>query len=105
VEYIYFPIYNNNVGNDWGGGVKFNGNYIPSGSTFSIQSIFAIQFSVYVTEYDSYNDYGSSTISFDHLNVGETQTKNVYVTVTENRGKYTGNTAKWCFTITIKRIS
>ena len=97
---------NNNVGNSWGYGLKYGGEYIESGCYVACNGISrGIYVTAYAIEYDNYNDYGSTYVSFDSLNVGEKRSKEVAVTVRENRGRYSGNTAQWVFQITVERIS
>lgn len=96
---------NNSVGDDWGYGIKHNDEIIKSGDCVTQWSILRLEVTAFAIEYDSYNDRGSANVTFDSLEVGETQTKEVTVIVRENRGRYSGNTAKWSFEITVERIS
>lgn len=107
ITYSAWIAYNNHVGNSWGYGLSYDGEYVESGSqiTFDDVSSSLQNIKVYAVEYDSLNDYGSAYVSFDSLNVGEKQTKSVAVFVSENRGRYSGNTAKWNFEITVERTS
>lgn len=97
--------YNNSVGNEWRCGVRYNDEYISSSSKIVIaDSPTEIELVAFATELDDWNDYGTTYVTFDALKVGQHQTKWVTVIVRENEGRYTGNTAKWCFEITIERI-
>lgn len=96
---------NNSVGNEWGYGIKYNDQSIKSGCTITKTAIAAMEITAFAIEYDSYNDRGSADVIFGFLEVGEKETQNVTVTVRENRGRYSGNTAKWVFEITVERIS
>lgn len=97
--------YNNSVGNEWRYGVSYNGEYIESSSKIVIKdSPTEIDLVAFATELDEWNDYGSTLIAFDALSIGQKQTKWATVIVRENQGRYTGNTAKWYFEITIERI-
>ena len=98
--------YNNHVGNSWGYGLEYYGEYIESGSQVSCAKIAkGIIVTVYAIEYDNVTDYGQAYASFDSLDVGEKETKEVAVIVRENRGRYAGSTAQWIFEITVERIS
>ena len=96
---------NNHVGDSWGYGLKYDDEYIESGSTIKHIGIFPLSVRAYATEFDDYNDYGSTYVTFRSLDVGEKQSKEVTVTVSENKGRYAGNTAQWGFYITVERIS
>lgn len=101
-------IYNESVGNSWGYGINYNGSHVSSGSTVSVKvSPFSDTWSIKAsaTEYDNYNDNGSTTVMLPILNVQETHYEEVIVTVRENRGRYSGNSAQWKFFVTIERIS
>lgn len=98
--------YNNSVGNEWIKGVQYNGEQIASSSKIVVdKSLTEIEFEAFATELDTWDDYGSTCVVFDALEVGQEQTKWATVIVTEDEGRYTGNTAKWYFEITIERIT
>ena len=105
ITYYTSLSYNNSVGNEWGYGVKYNGKYVESGSRVAVSGNLLVDITAYAVEFDSYNDYGSKTVSFKPLSIGEKNSKEVTVTVRENNGRYTGNTAQWVFEITVERIS
>lgn len=54
---------------------------------------------------DSGDDYGSITIEFSKIGIGEKTSQTVIVKVAEDKGRYKGNIAKVEFTITIERIA
>ena len=105
VTYSARLVKNNSVGNDWERGLKYNGETISSGSRITQEANDGLSLTAFAIEYDSWNDRGSTNITFDCLEVGEKKTKQVSVIVRENKGRYTGNTAKWTFDITVERIS
>lgn len=105
ITYYTSLSYNNSVGNEWGYGVKYNGEYVESGSRVEVSDTLLVDITAYVVEFDSYNDYSSKTVSFKPLCIGEKNSKEVTITVRENNGRYTGNTAQWVFEIIIERIS
>ena len=109
-DYEYFSVtysakltQNNSVGNEWGVGLKYNGEIFEGDFVIQQQKNNELELTAFAIEYDSLNDYGSQHINFGLLSVGETKTKQVVVIVRENNGRYTGNVAKWTFTITVKR--
>lgn len=97
--------YNNHVGDSWSYGLSCNGEHIKSGAAVKSTTKSSLSVTAFAREQDTYSDYGSTTITFKSLDVGEKQSKEICVTVRENRGRYSGNTAKWKFTIIVERIS
>ena len=96
--------YNNHVGNEWGTSVEINNKELNYGDevNVSLTSSNSLKLSVYVTEFDSIPDNGSNSKSIklkDRKRGGKTIT--VSATVRENRGRYSGNTAKWVFVFEI----
>ncbi len=96
---------NNHVGNNWSHGLKYKDEYIESGATIKSTAQNSLSVTAFAREKDTYSDYGSTKVTFESLDIGEKQSKEIKVTVRENRGRYSGNTAKWAFTITVERIS
>ena len=92
---------NDHVGNSWSKGLEHEGLSIRSGSVVVDDNELTV--TVYAEERDSSTDYDESRVTFKNLAVGESETKKVYVYVTEDRGRYAGNTATWLFTITVQR--
>lgn len=98
--------YNNSVGSEWEKGVRYNGEYVSSSSRIVVDdSLAEIELEVFATELDEWNDDGTTHVTFDALEVGQTQTKWATVVVIEDEGRYKGNTAEWYFEITIERIA
>ena len=105
VTYSADLVYNNSVGEEWSTLCKFKGTPVENNGTVKAAND-SFYMTVSATEYDDgKSDHGSTRITFSNINIGEEQTKNVYVIVTEDSGRYIGNKAKWKFTITVKRIS
>lgn len=96
---------NNHVGDSWTYGLTYEGENIESGSIVECVGAPNLIVRAYAKEFDDYNDYGSTQVTFITLNIGEKQKREVTVTVRENKGRYKGNTAKWSFDITVERIS
>lgn len=99
--------YNNHVGNEWGTGVKVNGEELNWGDAvkISVTNNNPIKITVSAMEYDSIPDSASTTKS---ITAKELSNKNPLVytistTVVENRGRYSGNTAKWIFEFEITK--
>ncbi len=98
--------YNDSVGTEWQCGILYNDEYISSSSQIVItDSPTEIELVAFATEFDDWTDYGSTLVVFDALNIGQQQSMWATVIVTENNGRYTGNTAEWYLEITIERIS
>lgn len=97
--------YNNSVGNEWKYGVRYNDEYIASESKIVIaDSPTEIELVAFAIELDEWNDYGTTFVTFDALEIGQSQTKWATVIVREDEGRFAGNTAKWYFEITVERI-
>ncbi len=97
--------YNNHVGNEWSAFIKANGEYIFYGDlTINIEDGESLNLEAIAMEDDTVMDYGSvsRTISFNELVSGTATDYIMQVTVRENRGRYTGNTALWVFNIEVK---
>lgn len=98
--------YNNSVGNEWRIGVSYNDEYIASSSKIVVDSsLTEIELVAFATELDKWNDYGTTQVTFDALDIGQWQTMWATVVVIENEGRYQGNRAEWYFEITIERIT
>lgn len=96
--------YNNSVGNDWGTDISVNGESIRfQSSTFKMTKGDTIRIKAEASEADSVVDYGSSrlNISYNDLTKGKSYSYEIGVIVTENRGRYSGNSAKWIFIVAI----
>ncbi len=98
--------YNNHVGNEWGTSVKVNDKELSYDEemTVSITSSGSLKLSVFATEFDSIpdNGSGSKTVKLKDLKRG-VNTITISAIVTENRGRYSGNTAKWTFVFEITK--
>ncbi len=101
-NYIHL-VYNNHVGNQWNCRVSVKGKTIHSGGSCTVSSTGGITIVSKVTENDSYPD-SNHTSKYVKLSVGKTLKYTNTVVVTENRGRYSGETAKWKFSYTVKRI-
>ena len=90
-------ISNNHVGNDWWYSYKVNGNLVNSGDIIPIKVNSKLSVSSMIVENDSVPDEGkasySLTVNQDYWECGFYIEQTIYVT--ENRGRYTGNSATW----------
>ncbi len=94
------------VGKEWTYGAEFNSIDIDSGDTIMAELSLGPTLVLYAIEHDdSYDDYGSITVEFADMAIGEEQTIVEIVRVRENRGRYSGKIATWEFTVTCKRNS
>lgn len=92
--------HNNHVGNEWSTSYSVNGYSISGSTTVKIKLGSSVRVSSTKTERDSIPDVGSNSSSYtptrsDFQSGFELQHS---VTVRENRGRYSGNTASFTFT-------
>ena len=92
---------NNHVGNNWRYKVTFNGNEISSGIAITGTEGSYIKINAKIIEDDSNSDVGSGTLRIPLTNRAG---RSITITVREGHGRYAGNTAKWKFSCTIKKI-
>lgn len=106
IEYSSSLEYNNSVGNDWSTWLVINGNRQTSAKNIKIQmeNTETLTITAYADEEDSVPDRGSTTLNIPvkELKKG-INTYTVDVMVRENRGRYSGNTAKWSFIVKIDK--
>lgn len=96
---------NNHVGNEWYTAGYINDKEIKEGSSvvLDLQATESIKLKGYAEEQDKIPDKGEATSSIKVSDVSKPVTKAVKVTVTENRGRYSGNTATWKFTFKVQK--
>lgn len=98
-------ISNNHVGNSWGVSAYVNGTNISRGETvdLSIKSNDILKLTAMAEEYDSIDDVGrkNKSIIISDIDLSKTNEYVLEVVVTENRGRYSGNSALWQFYFTI----
>lgn len=92
INISYSREYNNHVGNSWSKYCYYQGDDFSSGDLITAESNSYVEFSFTILERDSIPDYGYGYISVQ-LADGESSSCSIYVS--ENRGRYSGNTAKW----------
>jgi hypothetical protein len=96
---------NNHVGNEWLSGAYVNDKPIDEGGsvTMTLKSTDTIKLRAEAEEQDKYPDDGEAEISMKAASVTKVMTKTLRVTVVENRGRYSGNTAAWTFTFKLQK--
>ncbi|MED5015786.1 hypothetical protein P9847_00525 [Paenibacillus chibensis] len=97
-------IENNHVGNEWYTEASVNQKPIEVGESITLQNPKSIKLEAYAEEQDKVPDIGtaSKTIQISSLNQ-KTSTIELKVTVTENRGRYSGQKAYWKFVYQISK--
>ncbi|MNO32536.1 hypothetical protein D3C76_225280 [compost metagenome] len=95
---------NDHVGNEWYTSASVNGKEIEEGSTITLdlKKTDSVKLKAYAEEQDKVPDVGSSNSSIKVSSVTKTINKSLKVTVTENRGRYSGNSAEWEFKFKIQ---
>lgn len=99
-------IENNHVGNEWATEGSVNNKELSEGKsvTLNVKSTDTVQIKVTASELDKIPDIGSANLTVKTSNLTKTKiTKSIKVTVTENRGRYSGNTAEWKFTFELSK--
>ena len=104
ISYSASLIYNNSVGNEWSTWIEIDGKKLYQGQNLEIEvsGNDEIVIIAYACEDDSMPDIGYKQITIPVSELNPDQ--NVYtaeVIVRENGGRYSGNTAKWKFSISI----
>lgn len=93
--------YNHSVGNEWGYSFVVNHNEMKKGQSknFLLSKGSSLILEAFATEFDKVPDHGSARYeyTFDDLKRNSSITDDLTVIVTENRGRFSGNTAAWVF--------
>ncbi|OBZ19510.1 hypothetical protein A8L34_00995 [Bacillus sp. FJAT-27264] len=97
---------NNHVGNEWWWGGFVNGKELNDGEsvTVSANAAGSIKLHAEAQEQDKYPDDGEASASVKVSSIKTSVTKKLNVTVVENRGRYSGNTAKWQFIFKLEKV-
>ncbi|QDH22801.1 hypothetical protein [Saccharibacillus brassicae] len=94
---------NSHVGNEWYTEAQVNGKNVDEGASVKV-SFDTIKLYAYAEEQDKITDIGEKSQSVKASSVTASgKTVKLKVNVTENRGRYSGHTAVWEFTYTIKK--
>ncbi|WP_366345853.1 hypothetical protein [Paenibacillus amylolyticus] len=96
---------NNSVGNEWAIGASVNGKDLEEGSsvTLNLKSTGTLKLEAIAEEQDKIPDYGSKSTNVKLSSFSKSTNKTLSVVVTENRGRYSGNTANWAFKFKISK--
>ncbi|MNO49746.1 hypothetical protein D3C76_401040 [compost metagenome] len=96
---------NNHVGNEWYTTASINGKEISEGSSvvLDLKSTESVKLKAYAEEQDKIPESATATASIKASAITKAISKAVEVTVVENRGRYSGNTATWTFTFKVQK--
>jgi hypothetical protein len=96
---------NNSVGNEWAIGASVNGKELEEGSsvTLNLKSTGTLKLEAIAEEQDKIPDYGDKSTNVKLSSFSKSTNKTLSVVVTENRGRYSGNTATWAFKFKISK--
>ena len=87
----------NHVGNEWSYGFCLNDEPVTSGSRIAVNADAGIAIPAWIEEEDKYSDYGDALdtigVTLENLQSGFSFTQTMRVT--EDGGRYKGNTAVW----------
>ncbi|MDQ0493382.1 hypothetical protein QOZ95_001540 [Paenibacillus brasilensis] len=100
------PVSNDHVGNDWAIAAQVAGKSISEGNSVKVKvkSGGSIKLYAYAEEQDKVPDEGEASKNVKVSTISaKGSTIKLKVTVTENRGRYSGNQAVWEFTYKIKK--
>lgn len=97
---------NNHVGNEWATSFTVNDSGLEEGKSVEVKlkKTEKLTLNAYAEEQDKIPDTGSADYSIKAGEIKKTLKKSLTVTVTENRGRYSGNTATWTFSFTIEKV-
>ena len=105
VSFSVKKVSNNHVGNKWTYAVTSAETVIKKdkSASFELTGADVLELVCQATENDTYPDMGTSTLIINMADLKEGKnTITTTVIVTEDRGRYAGNTAEWKFTLNIK---
>ncbi|MNC27352.1 hypothetical protein D3C75_755220 [compost metagenome] len=96
---------NNHVGNEWYTTASINGKEISEDSSvvLDLKSTESVKLKAYAEEQDKIPESATATASIKASAITKAISKAVEVTVVENRGRYSGNTATWTFTFKVQK--
>lgn len=102
-------LHNNSVGNDWFFDIKVNGSkfaYNEKEKNMIVDYNTNIETNAIVVESDKVSDEGRASLDIpvSNINFSTGSSYTLPVTVVENHGRYSGNSAEWEIVFTFKRI-
>ncbi|MEC0090933.1 hypothetical protein [Paenibacillus macquariensis] len=100
-------VQNNSVGNEWWWGAFVNGKELSDGSSVTIKadSNGTIKLRAEAQEQDKYPDDGVANTTVKVSSIKSSFSKKITVAIVENRGRYSGNTAKMEFVFKLEKIN
>ncbi|MGO4545605.1 hypothetical protein AB4Z29_12460 [Paenibacillus sp. 2TAB23] len=96
----------NSVGNEWWSGATINGKEVKEGASvvLNLKATDLVKLRAEAQEQDKYPDDGATDASVKVSAIGaKAVNKKLEVSVVENRGRYSGNVAKWEFHFKIQK--
>ena len=106
ISYSAKMVANDHVGNSWTTYIEVGDTVIKKGKSAKVEVTGAdtIKIICNAIENDKSPDHGDATIEIPikDLKKGKNTFK-TSVTVTEDKGRYSGNSAEWSFTVTVKK--
>ncbi|MDT3425123.1 hypothetical protein J2Z22_000636 [Paenibacillus forsythiae] len=99
-------VHNEHVGNEWWWGGYVNGKELEEGSsaTVDVSSSGSIELRAEAQELDKYPEDGTAKATVKVSSIKSSINKALDVTVTENRGRYSGKQAHWRFVFKIQKL-
>ncbi|MEE1280517.1 MAG: hypothetical protein UHH95_06810 [Oscillospiraceae bacterium] len=101
IEFEFRMLSNDSVGNQWEKTVYINDREIKNGETITVKRAEEVAVKAVVVECDNIPDRGIGTIK---LPIEDGESGFTKITVRENRGQYSGNTAQWEFRCSISAV-
>jgi hypothetical protein len=90
------------IGNSWSGALYHNGIPLTNGCTIQAGDVLTLKFKV--CDNDSHPVSSSKSVTFMHINPETTQRQEFEISLTQNDGTFSGNTAVWTVIVTVKRF-
>lgn len=101
ITYQWSMLSNDSVGNEWEKTVTCDGQLISSGDTITAANGSCVTIEGVVTEDDKHPDTGSNSVE---VLLEDDTHSSVLITVREDHGLYTGNTAEWRLSCHVDRV-
>jgi hypothetical protein len=100
-------LYNNSVGHEWRFGFGVNKTFYPIIDPVLAPVASAASLEFIIQEMDKYTDQATQSLEIDpsSMEYNKQYSKKLEITVTENGGRYKGNTAKFSVTVFYKKVA
>ena len=104
VQFSEFQMQNNSVGRDWNIVYSCDGKQIESGKQWVVplHTTKSVTVDIAITEQDEWDDIGTGSLS---LTLQDGFCATTTITVTENKGRFWGNQAKWKVTGSVSLVN